>query len=54
MKLADHIKMNYYDKRLVHASSVADLDSHWVGDPNSVTYLSLDWGQCGATKVSLK
>ena len=26
MKLADRIEMNYYDKRLVHASSAADLD----------------------------
>ena len=26
MKLAGRIKMNYYDKRLVHARSAADLD----------------------------
>ena len=30
------------------------LTSHWVNDPNPLTYLSLDWGQCAATKASLK
>ena len=29
------------------------LTLHWVNDLNPVTCISLDWGQCTTTKVSL-
>ena len=52
MKLADHIKIKTKDWCMPAVGPT--LTSHWVDGSNPVTYLSLDWGQCDATKVSLK